>query len=343
MNHYDNPNPSLPGSGLFRPLALVCLLLLAAAAELHATGFGAGAPQGSALRLRQSAPAPRRLHPPLPPDTLGYGEQLLYVVEHWWDSFDFGDTAWLADSAAYEQAFADWAYIAGFLSDEYVSRSTGYVVARADVSRPMLLRFAQAAEHYFGSADSPYRNEEALIPILEALTTARHAEPAERERFAALLAAADRNRPGRQAAELHGQAADGRRVALSSLACDYTLLLFYSPSCSSCTFVKHQIEVSTAIGPLMQQGKLRVYALYPGSDDEEWRRTLGQMPSEGWTVVCDPDGSVTDEGRYALGTLPTLYLLGRERRVLLKDAALEKIEQWLHEYAGPMSYKLPVP
>ena len=23
--------------------------------------------------------------------------------------------------------------------------------------------------------------------------------------------------------------------------------------------------------------------------------------------------------------------------------ALEKIEQWLHEYAGPMSYKLPVP
>lgn len=93
----------------------------------------------------------------------------------------------------------------------------------------------------------------------------------------------------------------------------------------------------------MQQGKLRVYALYPGSDDEEWRRTLGQMPSEGWTVVCDPDGSVTDEGRYALGTLPTLYLLGRERRVLLKDAALEKIEQWLHEYAGPMSYKLPVP
>lgn len=319
------------------PHALVLSLLLCGFPALLCAASRPDAPPRSGM----PSPAVRRLRPPLPPDTLDRDDKLLYMVEHYWDDFDFGDATWLADSASFEQAFADWAYLASFLPADRASRSTGYVVERADVSHPMLMRFAQAAEHYFAGADSPYRNEEALIPILQGLTRAQSAEPAERERFGALLSDADRNRPGMQAAELEGQAADGRRVPLSSLDCDYTLLLFYSPSCPTCRFVEQQIGISASLSALLQQGKLRVYAFYPGSGDEAWRQSLGDMPTEGWSVVCDPDGAVVREGRYVLRATPTLYLLGRGRRVILKDAPLEVIEQWLHEYAGPLSFKTP--
>lgn len=326
----------LGAAGLL-PHALILSLLLCGFPGLPRAASRPDAPPRSGM----PSSALRRLRPPLPPNGLGRDEQLLYMVEHYWDSFDFGDATWLADSASFEQAFADWAYLASFLPADRAARSTGYVVERADVSHPMLMRFAQAAEHYFAGADSPYRNEEALIPILQGLTRAQSVEPAERERFGALLSAADRNRPGTQAAELHGAASDGRRVALSSLDCDYTLLLFYTPSCPTCAFVERQIGISTTTSALLQQGKLRVYAFYPGPGDEAWRQSLADMPTEGWSVVCDPDGAVAQEERYVVASTPSLYLLGRGRRVILKDAAFEEIEQWLHEYAGPLSFKTP--
>lgn len=286
------------------------------------------------LRTKDSAAQQRRLSLPVPPNDLELDEQLRYIVEHYWDTFDFEDTTWLADTTCFEQAFADWAYLASFLPAEQVCKSTGYVVERADVSHAMLMRFALIAERYFTGAASPYRNEEAMIPILQQLTRAQNLEPAERARFGALLEQADRNRPGTQAAELRGMTADGRRIALSSLEGEYTLLLFYTPSCPTCASVERQIRSSTTITELLKQGKLSVYALYPGPGDEAWRQDVAEMEAPGWYVVCDPDGAVANLECYVISSTPSLYLLGGGRRVILKEPAFEQLESWLNEYAA---------
>lgn len=40
---------------------------------------------------------------------------------------------------------------------------------------------------------------------------------------------------------------------------------------------------------------------------------------------------ITERQLYDLKAMPTLYLLDKDKRVILKDAPVEQIEQWLTE------------
>ena len=72
-------------------------------------------------------------------------------------------------------------------------------------------------------------------------------------------------------------------------------------------------------------------AIYPDEDAEAWREHLPQMPA-GWTVGHAP----MEKGgtaAYDLPGIPALYLLGRDKRVLVKDRPVDVIEQWLAQHA----------
>ena len=45
----------------------------------------------------------------------------------------------------------------------------------------------------------------------------------------------------------------------------------------------------------------------------------------------DAGQKITERQLYDLKAMPTLYLLDKDKRVILKDAPVEQIEQWLTE------------
>lgn len=68
---------------------------------------------GAASSRRQadtvSAPAERRYSLPLVPGVIAEpSERAEYVLDRYWNKFDFRDTTWLADTAAFEQTFANY-------------------------------------------------------------------------------------------------------------------------------------------------------------------------------------------------------------------------------------------
>lgn len=272
--------------------------------------------------------------PPVPPRILDDDGRAHYMVEHYWDGFDFRDSGWLRDSISLKQIFSRWADWIRMLPADDASNNTGYIVTKAAASGAMLARFAELADLHFADPNSPYRNEEAYIPILERLVQTDKLSPAERIRYEEQLKWARKNRPGTKAAELEGTAADGRKIKLSSLQSDYTLLLFYTPGCPTCGFVERRIENSTIISPLITAGRLQVYAMYTDNDYKTWRQGLSSLPVHGWTTVCDPNQTVNRTESYVIAATPTLYLLDREKRVILKDALLDRIESWLRSHAG---------
>lgn len=73
---------------------------------------------------------------------------------------------------------------------------------------------------------------------------------------------------------------------------------------------------------------LRVLTIYPDEELNLWRKHLVEI-SEKWTV-----GHASLRGEkplYDLRALPNLYLLDRDRRVILKDAPVEQVEAWLEQ------------
>lgn len=292
-----------------------------------------GAAEVSATSVAGSAAGrvSHRLTLPVPPAMLtSDSARLDYVAAHYWDSMDLRDTTWIADTAAFEQAFANWSGLLWNLPAERAAELAGAHIGRiaADTAAgdEMLLHFADVAEHYWQDPNSPMRNEELYIPVLRALLAAPRLDDVYKIRPRAQLDAALRNRPGMRAAEVSYTTGDGRRGRLLQLRGDYVLLMFYNPGCHDCARVEEYIARSEVFSRLIAAGSMNVLAIYVDEDLKAWCEHLPQMPT-GWTVGYNT--SIRSDGNYDLPAIPNLYLLDRDKRVIFKDAPVERIEDYL--------------
>lgn len=71
-------------------------------------------------------------------------------------------------------------------------------------------------------------------------------------------------------------------------------------------------------------GILRVLAVYLDDNREEWLYKTSQMP-QGWIVGWNKQGNIRSKQLYDIRATPTLYLLDKQKKVILKDASLEKV------------------
>jgi len=151
-------------------------------------------------------------------------------------------------------------------------------------------------------------------------------------RPAHLLEVALRNRPGEVAIDIAYELADGKTGRLYSLKSDYVILYFYNPDCENCREVTRNMKQSQVINGLISAGNLKVLAIYPDEDRQAWMNHIPEI--QGTWIVGHDNGSTLNEETYDLKAIPCLYLLDKNKTVLLKDAVFEQIEAYLYDNSG---------
>ncbi|WP_300868855.1 DUF5106 domain-containing protein [uncultured Alistipes sp.] len=261
-------------------------------------------------------PAPALFRPAALPSSLPASERAEYLRTHYWDTFDFADTLFIARADTLHMLDAFASYVA--LGADSVAMAD--LVRRASVSRPMLDYFGMLAERVLHDPNSPLRDEERYIPVLRGKLASPWYDALERLGPETELRLALRNRVGEQAGDFRCTLASGATTRLYDLRADYTLLLLTDPECPMCRRTTEELLASPRLNELAERGTLRILTLYSGEDTAAWRRSLSHAP-RGWLHACDAACTVRDEGIYDLRALPALYLLDREKRVLVKDSA----------------------
>lgn len=261
-------------------------------------------------------PAPALFRPAALPSSLPASERAEYLRTHYWDTFDFADTLFIARADTLHMLDAFASYVA--LGADSVAMAD--LVRRASVSRPMLDYFGMLAERVLHDPNSPLRDEERYIPVLRGKLASPWYDTLERLGPETELRLALRNRVGEQAGDFRCTLASGATTRLYDLRADYTLLLLTDPECPMCRRTTEELLASPRLNELAERGTLRILTLYSGEDTAVWRRSLSHAP-RGWLHACDAACTVRDEGIYDLRALPALYLLDREKRVLVKDSA----------------------
>ena len=252
-----------------------------------------------------------------------------YAMDHYWDNFDFeaGDKVKEYDSLEITQAMVD--YIAYLNMEPQHERSDSLLrdmMRRATTSRPMLDYFASMTEVVLHDPNSPLRNDEFYIPILEVIVASPLLD--EYERIAPMydLELACQNRIGERANDIVYTISNGSKSHLHNIKADYIILMFSNPGCPLCREIIDEITASPLINEFTENGKLKTISIYPDEDIEAWRDYLSQMPSS-WINAYDQDMKITAERSYNLQAIPSLYLLDRDKHVIIKDATeVSKIE-----------------
>lgn len=261
-------------------------------------------------------PAPALFRPAALPSSLPASERAEYLRTHYWDTFDFADTLFIARADTLHMLDAFASYVA--LGADSVAMAD--LVRRASVSRPMLDYFGMLAERVLHDPNSPLRDVERYIPVLRGKLASPWYDTLERLGPETELRLALRNRVGEQAGDFRCTLASGATTRLYDLRADYTLLFLTDPECPMCRRTTEELLASPRLNELAERGTLRILTLYSGEDTAAWRRSLSHAP-RGWLHACDAACTVRDEGIYDLRALPALYLLDREKRVLVKDSA----------------------
>ena len=281
--------------------------------------------EGQAVELQQK----RAFRLPEVPAVLQTPEQrMAYVIQHYWDHFDFCDTAYVHLPDITEQAAVNYMDLLQRISQEEALSALSDMVGKASVEPRMMSYFWQVFFRYWHEPNSPLKNEDMFILFCKGVEKTLQVEDYLRERAAYLRQMAEKNRPGMQASDFVYTLASGKQGNLHGLKAEYTLVFFYDPDCHTCSDIKQAMKRSLRLKDMVTKGQVKVLTVYPDEDVALWRERLPEMEKE-WVNAYDKGQILTREQRYDLTSIPSFYLLDKDKKVLLKDADWREIMQFL--------------
>ena len=255
--------------------------------------------------------------------------QFQYMVDHYWDRFDFTDTLFIerVDSAEMMRAYVE--YIATYVGP-YNGEPVARLMKRASVSRKMLDYFATMSEKLFHDPNSPLRSDELYIPVLEAQIAAPFYDEYEKMVPQYDLALASQNRILKKANDFRYTVASGRTSSLYSLKADFVLIYINNPGCPMCRQIQEQLVASQIVADALKDDRLKILAIYPDEDLTLWHEH--PLPKS-WINGYDKGRRLEKDRLYDLRAIPAMYLLDREKTVLVKDStSVPEIERMIIEY-----------
>ena len=253
-----------------------------------------------------------------------------YLARHYWDSFDFADTAYIHLPDITEQAVVNFMDLMNHVSQEMEDMAIQTLYGKAASHSRMLWYFWETMSRYWHDPNSPIKNEEKFIKMCKSIEALPQVEDLLKQRAAYVRTLAEKNRVGMKAADFVYTLESGIQRKLYDLYAEYTLVFFYDPDCHTCTEVKQMMKESQLLKSLISSGRMKLLSIYPDEDIALWRERLSELASE-WVNAYDKNQVITHELLYDLSSMPSLYLLNKDKEVLLKDADWGQVLQFFEK------------
>ena len=253
-----------------------------------------------------------------PPMQIPQEQHQAYLCDHYWDKFDFADTLYTTKADTTEMLRAYASYVANFvgpLNQEPIRK----LMAKASASKKMFDYFVMLSDKVLHDPNSPYRSDELYIAVLEAQLTSSYYDKYEKMAPEYDLRVVSQNRIGQPANDFDYTIKSGRRSNLYSLKNDFVIVYINNPGCAMCREITEALKQSALISELQGKGLLKILAIYPDENLDEWHKHLSDMPSE-WINGYDRGCRIERENLYNVSAIPALYLLDKQKRVLVKDS-----------------------
>lgn len=249
-------------------------------------------------------------------------EIMLYNAQNFWRDFDFSDSTQVSicDSIYFSKLVSNWIALLKSVP-EIGAKCVENIMSKIQVCKGTFDIFVRTTEKILFDPNSPLRDEELYLPILKVQIESSYTDYAERERCRHRLELLCQNRIGQIANDFEYTLADGHKETLyNNIKSEYTLIFIYDPDCNVCSSLRQELSNSNFLSILVNTDRLIILAIYPYEDTNEWFRHLDEIPQT-WINGYDKECNMHSQRLYDVSALPSLYLLDKNKIVLIKDGS----------------------
>lgn len=279
----------------------------------------------------------------MPPAVMDNPQEIAgYMALHWWDGITDPSRSYPCDSTMVsgvsvgdiEQKMANWTNVLGMVGLPVVEKAMSRLYDRAvacekkDTASNVFEKFTELVDKYFYDPNSPLRNEDHYSFYAARLAKSSLIEPVMQEKYARQVRLAALNRTGTPATDFRFADKRGRMHSLYGIKSEVTLLFFSNPGCAACKEIIDVLKNDPVISQLIADGTMAVLNIYIDEDLEAWRTYMPIYP-ENWYNGFDPDLVIRGEELYNVRAIPSLYLLDKDKVVIMKDAPEARVFDYL--------------
>ena len=279
----------------------------------------------------------------MPPAVMDNPQEIAgYLALHWWDGITDPSRSYPCDSTMVsgvsvgdiEQKMANWTNVLGMVGLPVVEKAMSRLYDRAvacekkDTASNVFEKFTELVDKYFYDPNSPLRNEDHYSFYAARLAKSSLIEPVMQEKYARQVRLAALNRTGTPATDFRFADKRGRMHSLYGIKSEVTLLFFSNPGCAACKEIIDVLNNDPVISQLIADGTMAVLNIYIDEDLEAWRSYMPIYP-ENWYNGFDPDLVIRGEELYNVRAIPSLYLLDKDKVVIMKDAPEARVFDYL--------------
>lgn len=279
-----------------------------------------------------------------PPGMMTDGNDIAeYMALNYWNALTEPSRAYPSDSLLVsgvlkedvEQKFADWTMILDMVPLETADKALGKLYDRAcscerkDTASNVFETFNSLAYKYLYDPNSPLRNEDHYHSYVRRLASFEGLSPEMRGKYEYDAGMTGMNRTGTVAADFRFSDRLGRMNTLHDIDAPMTLLFFSNPGCEACMNIIQVLKGDQKISSMISEGRLAVLNIYIDEDLQAWREYMPVYPEE-WHNGFDPDLVIRTDNLYNVRAIPSLYLLDKDKKVIMKDAPENKVFNYLN-------------
>lgn len=120
----------------------------------------------------------------------------------------------------------------------------------------------------------------------------------------------------------------GDSISLESVDTPYALLYFTNPDCNICEEVSDSLS-SQDVMQFVDAQALTIYSVCVAGDYDEW---LNKADIPGRVETVNKSMSIMAGDDYDFSSLPALFLIDKNRTILLNDTSVGKFVEYLGKY-----------
>ena len=289
--------------------------------------------------------------PEAPLDSIGNPDKnfsYLFYKKHFWDNIDFSDERMLRTPIFFSKM------------DQYLEKLTAKHPDSINISADILVKNARANEVVFqyvvSYITSTYERSKIMgmdavfVHMVEKYYITNQCNWVDSTELVKIADRAQKIAPnliGRKAAEFYDfygrpfmQDTLGIVHTLNEINADYTVLVFFGPTCGHCKKempkIKHDVDSLIAAGY-----DIKTFAVATEFDKKEWKKFINDQKIGDWINVADinhdaegnPVASSDWRDKYDIYSTPVIYLLDKEKKIIAKRISHTQIVEILSRLA----------